>query len=143
MDYNLEHGPSVQKAVRLGIDTSQEAVIYLRHDCHICRSEGFAAHSRVVVRNGEQSVIATTNIVTSDLLAKDEAGLSEPAWNRLELNEGDLIHVHHAPVLESQSEVRAKVYGNKLSTASFNAIIGDIYRDRYSDIYLSAFILCR
>jgi thymidine phosphorylase len=28
---------------RLGIDTYQEPVIYMRQDCDVCRSEGFEA----------------------------------------------------------------------------------------------------
>jgi len=34
---------------RLGIDTYQEAVIYMRRDCHVCRAEGFEAQSRIDV----------------------------------------------------------------------------------------------
>jgi len=31
---------------RLGIDTHQQAVVYMRQDCPVCRSEGFAAEAR-------------------------------------------------------------------------------------------------
>jgi thymidine phosphorylase len=140
MTKNLDGNGSILKAVRLGIDTSQEAVIYMRHDCHICRSEGFTAHTRVEARNGKHSIIATTNVVMSELVAQGEAGLSETAWNHLQLSDGDTISVHHTLPLESLGEVRSKVYGNRLSASSFEAIIGDITRDRFSDIYLSAFI---
>lgn len=34
---------------RIGIDTYQQPVIYMRRDCHVCRSEGFEALSRVQV----------------------------------------------------------------------------------------------
>ena len=33
------------KARRLGIDTHHEAVVFMRQDCHVCRSEGFEAHN--------------------------------------------------------------------------------------------------
>ena len=46
---------------RLGIDTHQEAVIYMRRDCHVCRAEGFSAHARVRVSAGDTSIIATLN----------------------------------------------------------------------------------
>ena len=68
---------------RLGIDTHQEAVIYMRRDCAVCRSEGFEAEARVEVRLRERSTVATLNIVATDLLAPGEAGLSEAAWIRL------------------------------------------------------------
>ena len=41
------------KARRLGIDTQAEAVVFMRKDCPVCRSEGFTAHTRVVLRAGE------------------------------------------------------------------------------------------
>jgi len=33
---------------RVGIDTYQEPVIYMRADCAVCRAEGFEAQSRAV-----------------------------------------------------------------------------------------------
>ena len=38
---------SALKARRLGIDMQQEAVVFMRRDCHVCRAEGFTAHARV------------------------------------------------------------------------------------------------
>jgi hypothetical protein len=35
------------RARPLGIDTYQEPVVYMRWDCAVCRSEGFASQSRV------------------------------------------------------------------------------------------------
>jgi thymidine phosphorylase len=62
---------------RLGIDTRQEAVIYMRHDCGVCRSEGFEAAARIEVRHHECATIATLNVVGTELLAPGEAALSE------------------------------------------------------------------
>ena len=33
---------------RLGIHSVQEAQIFMRRGCHVCRSEGFSAHARVL-----------------------------------------------------------------------------------------------
>ena len=44
------------KPRRLGIDTHQELVVYMRGDCHVCRSEGFDAHSRIQVNAGGRSI---------------------------------------------------------------------------------------
>ena len=46
------------KLRRLGIDTYQEAVIYMNRNCHVCRSEGFAAQSRVSVMLGARHITA-------------------------------------------------------------------------------------
>lgn len=125
---------------RLGIDTYQEAVIYMRRDCHVCRAEGFEAQSRVQVAHNSHVVIATLNVVTGDMLALDEASLSEVAWRRLGAREGDTIALSHPSPIESLSLVRAKVYGRKLDDRAMQAIVGDIAAGRYSDIHLAAFV---
>ncbi len=125
---------------RLGINTSQEAVIYMREDCAICRSEGFAAHARVKVELNGRSIIATINVVTSAFLSPGEAGLSEAAFHLLRGSEGERITIHHPSPLNSLSAVRSKVYGNQLNQTQFSAIAKDIAKGRYSDIHLSAFL---
>jgi len=125
---------------RLGIDTYQEAVIYLRKDCPACQSEGFEAQSRINVALNSSSIIATLNVVTSDLLQPHEAGLSEFAWRVLDPAAGDQVQLSHPMPLESLGHVRAKVYGNRLNREAFSAIIGDVARGRYSDLHLAAFI---
>src|SRR3954451_23015905 len=79
------------RAKRLGIRTHQEAVAYMRTDCHVCRSEGLTPQSRVLLSANGREIIATLHQVTSDLLKADEAGLSETAWDRLGVAEGDAI----------------------------------------------------
>lgn len=125
---------------RLGIDTHQETIIYMRKDCHICRAEGFKAQARIWVTAGARTTIATLNHVTTDLLAPEEASLSEAGWARLGVAEGDEITVAHARHLDSMSDVRAKVYGNRLDGLAMQTIIRDVVAGRYSDIHLSAFV---
>ena len=125
---------------RLGIDTYQEPVIYMRKDCHVCRSEGFEAQSRIRVALNGRSIIATLNVVTSDLLATDRAALSESAWRLLDATDNAQITVSHAPPVDSLSHVRAKIYGRALDTRALRSIIGDIAAGLYSDLELSAFI---
>lgn len=57
-----------QTIVDMGIDTHQEQVVYMRNDCHICRSEGFTANSRVILTYLKNSVIATLNVVDEAVL---------------------------------------------------------------------------
>ena len=125
---------------RLGIDTHQEAVIYMRHDCHICRAEGFSSLARIRVSNGAESIIATLNQVTSDILAPGEASLSESAWQRLRAEEGQRIAVGHTRPLDSLSRVRAKVFGHKLADSELAEIVRDIASGRYSDVHLAGFV---
>lgn len=133
------HGNHV-RARRLGIDTQYEAVIFMRKDCQVCRSEGFTAHARVLLRSKTSQVIATLYQVTGDLVAHDEAILSEPAWKRLELTDGETITINHPAPLDSLSHVRSLIYGNSLGEAAFHAIIEDIVAGQYSDIHVSSFL---
>ena len=125
---------------RLGLDTKHESVVFMHKDCQVCRSEGFNAHTRVLLSNGGHSVIATLFHTTGDLIAHDEAALSEAAWTRLGLNDGDMIVVRHPPTVESLSHLRSRIYGSELAEPSFHAIIEDIVDGKYSDIHISSFV---
>lgn len=125
---------------RMGIDTYLEPVVYMRRDCHICRSEGFEAYSRVEVWRGNKRIVATLNVADTHLLGQDEAGLSEAAWRTLGGHDGDHVKLFHPAPVQSFSHVRAKIYGTPITSEGANAIIGDIVGGRYSDIELAAFI---
>ena len=125
---------------RLGIDTYQEAVIYMDRGCGVCRAEGFTAQSRVRVSLGPKEVIATLNVVTGGLLQPGEAGLSESAWHALEAREGVLAQVSHPEPIESLSALRAKVYGHRLELPAWRQMMGDVVSGRYSDLHLAALV---
>ena len=131
---------SVLRLRRLGIDTYQEPVLYMHRDCHVCRSEGFEAQSRVEVLLRNRTIVATLNVVTGSFLAADEAGLSEAAWRLLQANEGDQATLRHPAPIESLGHVRAKVYGRRLGAAQLDAVVHDIAAGRYSDLQLAAFV---
>lgn len=112
----------------------------MRSDCHVCRSEGFQAQARVKVELGDRSIVATLDVITTDLLAPGEAGLSESAWELLEAREGSRIALSHAEPLDSLGCVRAKIYGKQLDAAAMRSIMRDVAERRYSDVHLSSFI---
>ncbi|PCI48494.1 MAG: thymidine phosphorylase [Alphaproteobacteria bacterium] len=125
---------------RLGIDSYKEAVIYMREDCHVCRSEGLTAPARVRVTLNRRFVIATLHTIKSDMLKKGHASLSEYAWDMLGAREKDRITVTHAKQVSSLSHVRSKIYGNSLSAGNIHEIIEDIAAGRYSHIHIAAFL---
>jgi thymidine phosphorylase len=125
---------------RLGIDTYQEPVVYLRSHCQVIKSEGFEAKSRVEVRRGATHIVATVNVVHFALLAEDEVGLSEAAWRALGGADGELVQLAHPLPLKSFSTVRAKIYGRPIGSNAATAITRDIVAGRYSDIELAALI---
>lgn len=124
----------------LGIDTYKEAVIYLRADCEVCKSEGFEAFTRVRVQLGERSIIATIHTVKSNLLRHCQASLSEYAWKMLGAKEGDEVQLSHPRPLTSLEDIRRKIYGGKLGSDQLNGIIGDITSGRLSEIHIAAFL---
>jgi thymidine phosphorylase len=128
------------KLRRLGIDTYTDPVLFMNGSCPIFRSEGFEARSRVRVTLGGRSLIATLHVVSSSLLAPDEAGLSEFAWRHLGASEDAHARVSHPEPVESVSRLRAKVYGARLSPADMHSIIGDVAAGLYSDLQLAAFV---
>ena len=132
--------PDVLRLKRLGIDTYQELVIFMARSAPICRSEGWAAQSRLQVTCNGRSIVATLNVVTDGLLAADEVSLSEAAWQLLGAKNGDLVRLSQSPPVDSLSHLRAKVYGEVLAPAAIEAVIRDVVGGRYSDIELAAFV---
>lgn len=125
---------------RLGIDTYQEPVVYLRSNCPVIKSEGFEAKSRVEVSRGDRRVVATVNVVYFQLLEDEEIGLSEAAWRALGGLDGDLVQIAHPRPTKSFATVRAKIFGRPISACGADAITRDIIAGRYSDIELAALI---
>ncbi len=132
--------PNELKVRRLGIDTYRELVVFMRHDCAVCRAEGFRALSRVLVSHEERSVIATLNVVRGELIAQDEVGLSEAAWLALGSHEADLVRVSHPEMVESFSAVRNKIYGGPFTQQALDEVMRDITAGRYSAVEIASFV---
>ena len=94
---------------RMGIDTHEEPIVYMRADCQVCRSEGFSAHSRITITTERGSIIATLNVVRDSFVLPTEAGLSEAAWQLLDATPGQVACLSHPRPIESLGAVRAKI----------------------------------
>lgn len=140
---------------KIGIDTHQHAVVFMRKDNHVCRAEGFNSMNRVRVclknekdqegqkdQKGQedQSIIATLITVSDDFLSHQEAGLSDFAWQLLNAQDGQKAHFSHAPAVESMSYVRGKLYGEPFTDEAAKCIVHDIKSGNYSDVQLAAFV---
>ena len=128
------------RARRLGLHAQHEALVLMRVDCHVCRSEGLAAHAQVILAAGGREIVATLYQVSGDFLSVDEAGLSEAAWERLGIAEGGPLTVRHADPVGSLSHVRSRIYGHRLAESSLRTILTDIVAGRYSDTQIAAFV---
>ena len=127
--------------VPAGIDTYRQPVVYMNEDCHICRSEGFAAQTRVRIDIEDRWIIATLNVVQRDAwLAVDVAALSPSAWSALDAKAGDRGVFSHPKPPASASIIRAKAYGDRLDQTGFAAIVRDTLDSRLTDLDLAAFV---
>ncbi|MEO7940600.1 MAG: thymidine phosphorylase, partial [Burkholderiaceae bacterium] len=132
--------PAHLRLRRLGVDTYQEMVAYMRSNCHVCRSEGFEAQARIEIWHGERRIMATLNVLHMPLVDEDEIGLSEAAWRALGGADGDLVRVAHPAPVQSFSAVRAKIYGRPFGAGSIDEVVQDIVGGRYSDIEMASLI---
>jgi thymidine phosphorylase len=126
---------------RLGVDTLSEHVVFLHE--RAVREGALGVHplDRVRVVGGGAEVTAVLNFCRTDLLAKDEVGLSEVAFADLGLAEGSAVEVTLARSPESVELVRGKLRGARLSRADFDAVLRDVCARRYSKPELSMFVL--
>ncbi|MDV6235576.1 thymidine phosphorylase family protein [Leptospira ellisii] len=131
---------NVLRLKNLGIDTNQEYVVFLKRDCPACKSEGFVALSRISVTSGDKQIIASLNIVETEILQSGQVGLSESAWKAIDAEEGDEVRLSHLQPVQSMHDVRSKLYENRLNGESFDRIIGEIKDEKYSNIEIAAFV---
>jgi len=128
------------RVIRAGIDTYQQPVVYMHRDCEVCRSEGFAALTRVSMRIDHRELIATLNVVVSDILPHDSVALSEAAWNAIQPEPDAMATFHHPEPPRSAGALRAKVFGQRLQESDYLALMQDTVQNRLSDIELAAFV---
>jgi thymidine phosphorylase len=127
--------------MRAGIDTYQEPVVYLSADSAVCRSEGFAAQTRVWVEVGNRRIVATLNVVSRSCWLPDNfAALSESAWRRLEPQPDETAVFSHADAPESARLIRSKVYGDQLDRGGFRLIMRDAIDGSLADVELATFL---
>ena len=124
---------------RVAIDTFRENVAYMHRDCEIYRAEGFQALAKIEIRSGRKRVLAVLNVVDNgNILAPDELGLSEQAFDQLNLREGHAVRVAHAEPPASLAAVHCKIAGDPLRYEEFLALTRDIVDNRYSKMEMAA-----
>lgn len=131
---------ALMRTKRIGLHTQREPIVVMRTDCAVCRSEGLAPRSQVLLRTDGRDVAAILFQGADELLAHDEIGLSEAAWKLLGGREGEWVTISHLPPLHSMGAVRRRIFGRVLGERAFDEIVADVVAGRYSDVQLSAFI---
>lgn len=126
---------------KLGIDSRNEHLVFMRSDCHVCIAEGFEALNRIRVSAGDLSLVASLIVMDNPVqLEMDEIGLSDGAIKFLHAEEGDLIRLSHLGALDSMGDIRRKIYGHPLDESAYRRIVADTADLSLSNVQLSAFL---
>ena len=129
---------------KISIDTYRENVAYLHRDCPVYRSEGFQALSKIEIYKADDGppVIAVLNVVDdANIIAPNELGLSEQAFEQMNLPDGTGVRVDHARPPASIKSVHRKIAGETLTFDEYQGITRDIKGNRYSKIEMAAFLV--
>lgn len=125
---------------RLHLHTQREPIVIMRTDCPVCRSEGLAPRSQVLLRADGREITAILFQGADGVLEHEEVGLSEAAWKLLDASEGEWVTISHPPAVSSMGAVRSRIFGMTLKPTAFDEIVSDVVAGRYSDVQLAAFI---
>lgn len=127
---------------RVSLDTGRENVVVISRHSRALRPDVFSGFSRVELRVGAKTLLATLLITDDDTLVRpDEIGLSEPAFRRFAEPAGSGVTVSPATSPESLEAVRNKIQGQTMKPSEIAAIIGDLTHYRYSDMEIAAFLI--
>ncbi len=127
-------------AIPMGINTHHEMVAFMRSDCHVCRSEGFEALASIQITHGQETIIAKLYVVDTEKLCENTVGLSHATLAKLKLKGGECVNVTHAPVVNSLSSLRAKIFNRPFTENDLEEIVGDIANGHYNDVEIASFV---
>lgn len=128
---------------RVGIDTYQESIAYIHRRCAAFHPDQHRTLKRVNIssENGPQLPAMLAIVDDEDIVGRDEIGLSEQAFARLDLPEGSVVAISPAISPRSLESVRAKIRGHTLSAADIGNIVKDIAAHQYSEMEMAAFLI--
>ena len=134
--------PGTLKVCRVPIDTWHENVCFLHRNCLEYNPVDYLGSAKVDIAADGSSVRAKVNVVDDGtLVAPDEIGLSQHAFEGLGLLEGSHVTLERTPSPKSIMALRGKLGGHELSLDEMHTVIRDIAEDRYTDKEIAAFLV--
>src|SRR3990167_3130026 len=115
-------------------------IAFININCALSQFMGLKVETRIEIIYKDRSLIATLIALPASLINCGEIGISESAWVKLRLKEGDKIKVKLAEPLESFSFVKSKAYGHPFTKDALQPILTDISHRKYSDTQLACFL---
>ncbi len=125
---------------KLGIDTYNEAVVYIRRENLLLPSLGRHIFEKVRIWRGNKEIFATLHTLDG-IIGINEVGLSRYAFEKLGLKEGKYVYFEPAPPLESIDFIKKRIYGEKCTEEELEKIARDISAGRYSSAEISTFVI--
>lgn len=127
------------KIKKMNYDTGREPYLYLNKKSPVVMEQGFDGGMRIEIKNEKARIVGELVLVEDNSIKDNEIGLSDRAFIRLGLSEGELVSAFHIPDLKSFSAVRAKMFGHPIGKDEMFAIIKDIVDGYYSLSHIAAF----
>ena len=127
------------KIKKMNYNTGKEPYLYLNKKSPVVIEQGFDGGMRIEIKNEKAKIVGELVLIEGNSIKDDEIGLSDRAFNRLGLSEGELVSAFHIPDLKSFAAVRAKMFGHPISKDEMFAIIKDIVDGYYSPSHIAAF----
>lgn len=130
------------KTKKIGIDTYNESIVYIRKE-HVLRpSLGLHILEKVRVRKGNKEILGTLHAVNDELLGLSEVGLSEYACRKLGVVDGDRVEVEPFYYPLSFELVKDRILKRRrFKKEEIERIAEDISKGRYSNVELTAFVI--
>jgi len=130
------------KLKRIAIDTYSDNVAFLARDCSIYRPEEYQAFKKIEVIHGDRKLLTSLLIVDDPtIVGREELGLSEQAFRRMGLVDGERVALAPAEPPRSLDHLRKKIHGHTLEAHQIEDIISDIAAHRYSEMEIAAFLV--
>ncbi|HTI66306.1 MAG TPA: thymidine phosphorylase family protein [Caulobacteraceae bacterium] len=135
-------GRALLKARPLPINTFRENMVVLARDNLALRPERLSGARKVEIRAGGRTLLATVVIAdAADLVAPDQAGLTQPCFRRLGIAPDDPVEIAPAPPPKSFAAIKAKIGGATLDSVQLAAVVQDLVEHRLSDMEVAAFLV--
>ena len=126
----------------IAISSFNENIVYLHRDCDTYKIDDIKNITKVEIHGGSTPVYAFLEVVDDvSIVAPNEIGLNNEAFNKLNLPEGANITLSLAGLPPSAGVLQRKISGNILSSSEYSTVVKDIVSGRYSNMDIASFLV--
>ncbi|MEI5666855.1 phosphonate metabolism protein/1,5-bisphosphokinase (PRPP-forming) PhnN [Bosea sp. CCNWLW174] len=138
----VEAAANTMRLRRLPLFAGRAHCAYLPAKGELVNGFDYLGPGRVEISGATASIRSNVQVVDSPaLLAGDEIGLSDEAFDELGLPEGSEVTLRRTPSPESRAALTRKIQGGELTEEQYHTLIRDIVEARYPDGEVAAFLV--